>query len=106
MVASTEFTLTDTAGTVKWDLVSPTTKIPLKDNMTKDEIKMVFAECFKLTIGTDSVGTSQIDFSDEPITNNGQIFFRTVLVTETVSVNSRIYTLTHKVTLNTTIRNK
>ena len=108
VVASTEFALTDTAGTVKWDLVSPTTKIPLKDNMSKDEIKMVFAECFKLTIGTDSVGTSQISFSDsdEPITNNGQIFFRNVLVTETVSVNSRIYTLTHKVTLNQTIRNK
>ena len=106
MVASKEFTLTDTAGTVKWDLVSPTTKVTLKDNMTRDEIKMVFDECFKVTIGTDSVGTSQIDFSEEPVTNNGQIFFRSVLVTETVSVNGRIYTLTHKVTLNTTIRNK
>lgn len=104
--ATKDFKLTDTAGTVKWEMVSDTTTVPLKNNMTKDELKMVFGECFKVMIGTDTVGTNQIDFADDTITNNGQVFFRTFTVTEAVSVNGKTYTLSHKVTINCTIRNK
>ncbi len=105
LVATKDIVLTDTAS-IKCDQISATTSVPLKNNMTKDELKIVFGECFRVMIGTDSVGTSQIDFGDDTITNNGQVFFRSVTVTETVTIGGRVYTLTHKVQLNTTIRNK
>ncbi|MCR4720509.1 MAG: Ig-like domain-containing protein [Lachnospiraceae bacterium] len=105
-LAATEFTLTDTAGEIKWDLISPTTKTTLRDNMSSEELKMVFGECFKLTIGSNTVGTSQIDFAEAPIANNGQVFFRSINVIETININGRVYTLTHKVEINTPIKGR
>ena len=104
-IATTEIVLTDNAS-IKCEKIADTTSVPLKNNMTKDELKMVFNDCFRVTIGNDSIGTNQIDFGDDTITNNGQVFFRSVTVTETVTIGGKVYTLTHKVQLNEIVRNK
>lgn len=104
-IASTDIVLTDTSGAVKWEPVSATTTLNLRDTMTDEEIKAVFGECFKVYIGNETVGTNQITLEDT-IKNNGQIFFRTAVIIENITIGSNNYTLSHRITLNTTIRSR
>lgn len=104
-VSSVDLTLTDTTGSVKWDLVTPTTSLTLRDTMTPDELKAVFGECFKVYIGNDTVGTSQITLVD-PVASNGSVFFRTATIVENITIGGTSYSLTHTITLNTIVRSK
>ena len=108
-VAMNEFTLTDTTGTVRWEVVTPTSSIAIKKGMEAAEgeaLKPILGECIKFYIGNASVGTSQITFPDAPIVSDGEVFFRTIAITQAITVGTTSYSLKHVLTLNTVIRNK
>ncbi|MCR5830015.1 MAG: Ig-like domain-containing protein [Lachnospiraceae bacterium] len=105
-VAAVEFTLTDTTGALKWELISPTTTTAIKEGMDAEMLKPILGECMKFYIGNESVGTSQITFPEQPIVNNGQVFFRTVAITQAITVGGASYSLKHTLTINTVIRSK
>ncbi|MCR5432447.1 MAG: Ig-like domain-containing protein, partial [Lachnospiraceae bacterium] len=105
-IAMGAFKLTDTTGTVSWKRVSTTTNIPIKEGMTEEMLKPILGECIQFSIGTASVGTSQISFPDAPYVFEGQVFFRTVAITQAINVGTTTYSLKHTITLNEVIRNK
>ncbi|MCR5432726.1 MAG: Ig-like domain-containing protein, partial [Lachnospiraceae bacterium] len=105
-VAMGKFVLTDTTGRVTWKIVSKTTNMPIKEGMTEESLKPILGECVRFYIGTASVGTSQITFPDAPYVYDGQVFFRTVAITQAVTVGSTSYSLKHTITLNEVITNR
>ncbi|MCR5520282.1 MAG: Ig-like domain-containing protein [Lachnospiraceae bacterium] len=100
------FVLTDTTGSIRWEVVSPTSTSPIKKGMDGESVKPVLGECIRFYIGNESVGTSQITFPDDPIVSDGEVFFRTVAIAQSITVGTTSYSIKHVLTINTRITNK
>lgn len=107
-VCNTTFTVTDKVNTPVVEQLSLTTNFPITTATSGDDtvLKAILAECFKITIGTDTIGTSQISFVTAPTVLDGAVYFRSIKVTETVVVDGQSCAIEHTIPINTLIRSK
>lgn len=103
-LAEKTFTLTDTKSEAKVVQKSTTTIKPITVAMTQEEMKAVFMDCFTVSIGETIVSSANIELVN-PVTANGQMIIRDIIVKDYVTIGSTAYYIKYTVTVNKQIRN-
>ncbi|MBR4724352.1 MAG: Ig-like domain-containing protein [Lachnospiraceae bacterium] len=108
-IATESFTITDDDSKIEISLKKDTTSETLTKESASDVnvLRTVFAECFTVKKGNEEVPVTNISFPERGISSDKYgIFFPSVIVTDTVTVGGKTYTLEQEIELRQYIKTK
>ncbi|MBP5332009.1 MAG: hypothetical protein J6Y89_09180, partial [Lachnospiraceae bacterium] len=105
-IAASTFVLTDKDNAV----VVQQTKKTTSEKLTKDSssdiglLRTIFGECFTIKKGDVEIPVMNVSFPDDVTTDNYGVYFNNVIISDTVTVGSKVYTIDYPIKIRTFIK--